>query len=336
MKKIIFLIILLISVTCINCNTESSTEPNQKGGSEVISGYYPNISPNGTKIVYIQGGVIFICDTSGLNKIQLTSTIKEDMLPKWPPDGNRIGFIRQTNPPNRYGALMVIDVTTKEEISVLPSFTLDADSKSEWDWSPDGKTIAFIHQDSPYKSLIVCVSNGSGEILKSIPATEFTWSPDGKTIGYINANSIDSCSLFITYLDKDSTINICKNTRMYFPQWMPNGSTLLFVRNNQLVLIDLNTKHEIIFPNSCNPLTLKVSHRDKFIAFIDWTSASSPYSNDIYSLKTINISDSTLTNMASYTHNTYDSRNDFFVWAPSSKEIFYCWSGKILKVIVKQ
>jgi Tol biopolymer transport system component len=101
--------------------------------------YQPQFSPDGKRIVFVSGrsgkNVLWLCDTDGLNLLQLTSGGRDE-APRWSPDNRSIAFT-STKAGNYDVCVISIDggpvrcLTAGPSDNVLPS------------WSKDGRWIYF-------------------------------------------------------------------------------------------------------------------------------------------------------------------------------------------------
>jgi Tol biopolymer transport system component len=115
--------------------------------------FEPNVSPDGTKIVfskYIEpiqenkGRGLFIVNVDGSDLRQVTNAGNEDGQPMWSPDGTRIAFTRceRESYPDSFRPpfnIFVIDA----DGSNLTRIT-NTGENSEPAWSPDGTKLAYI------------------------------------------------------------------------------------------------------------------------------------------------------------------------------------------------
>ncbi|HUO52074.1 MAG TPA: hypothetical protein VMT93_06130, partial [Gemmatimonadaceae bacterium] len=115
----------------------------------------PTWSPDGTKIVFsgAKGGItdLWMVDADGKNLTQLTNDKEGDVMPSWSPDGRTIAFATERGPgldlanlvfPLLHIALYHLDT---KQIEVLPD---QRGQNINPNWSPDGKTIAYISNGS--------------------------------------------------------------------------------------------------------------------------------------------------------------------------------------------
>ena len=134
----------------------------------------------------------------------LTSGSHDDVLPAWSPDGKEIAFVtkRGTNPDRTENwDVYLIEAKAGAKERQLTT-TPEADSHPEWEsppaWSPDGKTIAYLHGGDPKKieyathSLaIIPAAGGTAKILTSDLDRNLAqprWSADGKSIFVLEEN----------------------------------------------------------------------------------------------------------------------------------------------------
>lgn len=109
----------------------------------------PQISPDGTKIVYVRtemdimkdgrSSSLWIINSDGTDHQKLTSNSYSESNPVWSPDGNRISFISNSDDGN--GTEIFVYWTDSRQYSSISQ--LDGSPRS-LKWSRDGKNLAFI------------------------------------------------------------------------------------------------------------------------------------------------------------------------------------------------
>ena len=115
----------------------------------------PSWSPDGTKIVFsgAHGGLtdLYIVDADGKNLTPLMHDKNGDTQPQWSPDGQTIAFATERGPGTDLGDLVfprlhiaLYHLATRQ-IELLPN---QAGQNINPNWSPDGKTLAYISNRS--------------------------------------------------------------------------------------------------------------------------------------------------------------------------------------------
>ena len=184
LKTTLFTLVVLFSFCALTCKKEPSpvappisVDTLLTSERQLASGQEPAVSPDGTKIAYTYQGNIYVMDTSGANQKQISSG-GGDVMPRWSPDGQTIGFIRTTPgvfdhgvlcsvPASGGGATQLVfnEFVGDELIQYIRVF--GAVGTPIWDWSPDGKYIALLQNadteegvDTATYLKIVDLSNG--------------------------------------------------------------------------------------------------------------------------------------------------------------------------------
>ena len=186
-------------------------------------------APDTAKIVFTSRGIsnkrdIFIMDTNGHNKINLTEHPADDIRPTWSPTGEHILFVS-----DREGMhdlyLMEPDGSNVRRVFEEKSHRVAPI------WSPDGKRIAYVHNRLQL-TLNIATKDGNGvEVLTVVDDhlyVNLAWSPDGTEIAFDN----------IIRLHRTHIVNL--QTRTVEPllpelqfvihnvEWSPDGKQLAF------------------------------------------------------------------------------------------------------------
>ena len=179
-------------------------------------------SPDGTHLAYADGGQLYIIDTVGGHRTQLTHlpTGSDPTQPSWSPDGDLIVFKSHLN----------IDVIKADGSGLAVLLT---DPAEPWDpaWSPDGSRLAYVndpaglsgfdfhlwlvnpdgsHRTEIFVSQGCCVTGWGG------PA----WSPDGKQIAVV-AGPIPRFHLWLMNADGSNQRNLGLVKAIDRPAWQP-------------------------------------------------------------------------------------------------------------------
>ena len=186
-------------------------------------------APDTAKIVFTSSGIsnkrdIFIMDTNGHNKINLTEHPADDIRPTWSPTGEHILFVS-----DREGMhdlyLMEPDGSNVRRVFEKKSHRVAPI------WSPDGKRIAYVHNGLQL-TINIATNDGNGvEVLTVVDDhlyVNLAWSPDGTKIAFDN----------IVRLHRTHIVNLQTQTVdpllpelqfvMLNVEWSPDGKQLAF------------------------------------------------------------------------------------------------------------
>ncbi len=170
--------------------------------------------------------------------------------PRYSQDGRHLAFTVDFDGSEAYH-LFVHDLATGEQrdLTPHPKGSLQAD----FSWSPDGKYIAFISDESGQFDAYVIPAEG-GEprhILDAgYPAWKIRWSPDGLRLAVtVEAGGIDFGTYIVTAADGSAIYRIADDTGPIDagqPCWSPDGTRLAFTSDvhgyNNIGIFDLPTR----------------------------------------------------------------------------------------------
>ncbi len=141
---------------------------------------------------------LFLFDLAAGKTEQLTKGAHDEVWPAWSPDGKQIAFVSKRGDEadrSKNWDIYLIDAragAAERQLTTSP----EADSDPNWDsapaWSPDGRTIAYIHGGDPKKieyavhSLAVIPATGGGARILTASldrnVVQPKWAADGKSI----------------------------------------------------------------------------------------------------------------------------------------------------------
>ena len=156
-------------------------------------GYGAAWSPDGREIAIVLGDdEISIVDRGGSHRRTIRLGLEKGEDPDgvhWSPDGSRIAM--DASEPDTTAHVAVVAADGKSPAEVLRNKNAPGVSESFADWSPDGKSIAFIrdpaaNEDGPVSAWVMH-SDGSGRRLIAANADAVAFSADGQSFLYVSS-----------------------------------------------------------------------------------------------------------------------------------------------------
>ena len=216
----------------------------------------PHWSPKGGWILFETGrrghGDLAVVSEDGLSENILTRTRADASGGAWSPDGERIAYTERA-PSYFSGKLNVVrfDPQSGRAQEPLTLYTSPNDRGGGWSirrphWSPDGRLLAVVLQDSGWDNVYLIPTAGGapkpltrGEQEDLDPA----FSPDGKSIAIVsNRRAPEESHIWIVPIDGSQARPLTHFSTPGVesaPQWAPDGSSLYFHRSSPLESADL-------------------------------------------------------------------------------------------------
>lgn len=144
---------------------------------------------------------LYLYDIASKKTQQITTGIYTESDPEWSPDGTRIAFVsNRTEDPDRNENTDIWIIDTARG-AVARKLTIWNGGDSDPQWSPDGKTIAYLRTTSDatyemYDQTVLCTISANGGEPKVFsmsldrPVTNPRWSDDGKSIAVLVADDM--------------------------------------------------------------------------------------------------------------------------------------------------
>lgn len=157
--------------------------------------------------------------------------------PTWSRDGRKIAFTRSQANLETDLYVMNADGSGVQQLTNLPGFL------TQPVWSPDSRTILFVHADSGVAHLWKVNADGTGvqRLPTSTRAENASWSPDGTRIAFDDnrdvwvMNADGSGATRIT--DACPSGSACDYTDwLMFPTWSPDGTQIAYGSTKEIVI----------------------------------------------------------------------------------------------------
>jgi Tol biopolymer transport system component len=173
---------------------------------------------------------IFVMNADGSGLRQVTKNTVDDGGPAWSPNGDRLVFHRFAGDGSGADLWTVrVDGTGERNLTRSPAI-MDRYGA----WSPDGREIVFMRDDSGLENDIATIRPDGSHLraLTDTPTDEEApdWSPDGKRIAFHwnGAPPGEAYDLYLMRRDGGSEPTRLTTTGGYNPAWSPDGRKIVF------------------------------------------------------------------------------------------------------------
>ena len=217
----------------------------------------PQWSPDGRWILYETGrrghDSLMVVSVNGATNNFLTESSADESSASWSPDGAHISYTERT-PQYFSGKLRVIGIDRKTGQAAGDPATLysaPTDRGGGWSirkaqWSPDGKSLAVVLQESGWDHIYLVSTNGGAPKPLTQGAFEDTtpvFSPDGAHLAFVSTrNSLESSAIFIQSVsgsEAHALTHFLTPGIESQPEWSADGTKLYFHRSSPLESTDL-------------------------------------------------------------------------------------------------
>jgi len=198
-------------------------------------------SPDGSRIAYSAVGVsdrldIFVADSDGRNRANMTGTPTDEDYPAWSPDGKSIAY---SSCPVDGCSVFGSSPDGSDRIRLLTLAQVRNPSQAQW--SPDGLRMVFAAFDESLYPQDIYTSNVGGSSLLRLTKGSSdnrmpTFSPDGRWIAYSKAVDVPGSlggqtqNIFLIRPDGSDARPLAPDltAQQTFPAWCPRGGWLAF------------------------------------------------------------------------------------------------------------
>jgi dipeptidyl aminopeptidase/acylaminoacyl peptidase len=169
--------------------------------------------------------------------------------PRYSPDGHKLAYTVDFDGGEAYH-LFVHDLKTGDvmDLTPHPKGSLQAD----FSWSPDGKSIAFLSDESgQFDAYVIPATGGEPRLVfdAGYPAWKVRWSPNGNQLAIsVEAGGIDFSIFIVKSTDGSDVYRIADESGPIDagqPCWSPDGTRLAFTSDvhgfNNIGILDLNS-----------------------------------------------------------------------------------------------
>jgi len=202
----------------------------------------PAFSPDGNQIAFIWDGGngenldLYVKLIGAGTPLRLTTDPAEDISPAWSPDGRYLAFLRRSTSENGIFIVPALGGAERKLGKTEPNLSRQAWSQCRLSWSPDGKFLAVVDQDSPQRHSIflLSVEDGERQRLTSSPEADYfpAFSPDGKTLAFIRSSGLSSEDIYLISMHGGKLQQLTADERQILSlAWTSDSREIVFSSN---------------------------------------------------------------------------------------------------------
>jgi eukaryotic-like serine/threonine-protein kinase len=206
-------------------------------GSEWLGDF----SPDGNQIAFVWTGEkgdnpdVYVKQIGSEKLLRLTSDPAVDLCAVWSPDGQNVAFIRYSE--SGAAAIFIVPAVGGTERKLL-TLGSNVPFPPSWDWSPDGKLIAFADKtskDEPCKISLISPDTLARHALTSPAAgcdSSPVFAPDGQSVAFIRQSLLFSADIYIVPITGGESRRLTfDNTPLAGFAWTADGREIIYSSN---------------------------------------------------------------------------------------------------------
>lgn len=193
------------------------------------------ISPDGTSVLFTRtdpdrdstrpaATVLWRVPFAGGDAQRMTSTVSQESHPRWSPDGGQIAFL---SAPLRTNATTRI-VSMAADSRAARALTPESIDVRGFEWSPNGRRIAFVSDGSTSAALWVIDANGGSQRrLMTGDTAAFAWAPDDSAIVRVARDAAGMLRAQVVAVDNTAPPRVIPLAVLPRVSWSRDGFALL-------------------------------------------------------------------------------------------------------------
>lgn len=202
-----------------------------------------NVSPDGSKLAYVQDCDIYTSDLDGTNEVNITNDSENNctQYPIWSSDGSKLAYTIWPVD----GSVPGINVMNADGSDVSTVMSDDGITGTPVSWSPDGTKLIFDHYPNDEQPVQIGVASINGSNIAYYAGNADNdwlrpvWSPDGNKIAFLSQTrdpyaSFLPISLMVMDVDGSQLTTLYttpNNVFTYNFAWAPNSQSIVFVKD---------------------------------------------------------------------------------------------------------
>jgi Tol biopolymer transport system component len=193
----------------------------------VPSAHHPVWSPQGRRLAFVADGHLYTADANGRHVQRMTNAPHaSDDMPRWTPDGMRIGFIRTRSfNGQKRSALFTVQPHRLHETRIT---TWTDDTIGDFSWAPEGRRLVYEARTHDQRRLVVySLRTHHSTIITTLSddiPSHVSWAPTGRTILYA-----DSATETYTIWPDGSRRTVISDGESHHAAWSPDAKRIAFL-----------------------------------------------------------------------------------------------------------